>query len=65
MGRESSMLEHNGEVRAGLADQNAPAPRELAHTQPLPPRDRGKAAWTCLTAISVISMITWGMIPDN
>lgn len=26
----------------------------------LPPRDRGRAAWTCLAAISVISMATWG-----
>ncbi|KAF3042471.1 hypothetical protein E8E12_009952 [Didymella heteroderae] len=25
-----------------------------------PPRDRGKDAWTCLAAISAISMVTWG-----
>lgn len=29
----------------------------------LPPRDRGRAAWTCLMAISVISMATWGEQP--
>ena len=28
----------------------------------LPPRDRGVAAWTCLVAISVISMVTWGKL---
>ncbi|KAH6639091.1 major facilitator superfamily domain-containing protein [Boeremia exigua] len=32
--------------------------REIADA--LPPRDRGRAAWTCLAAISAISMSTWG-----
>lgn len=43
-----------------------PAP-DTAHeeTRPssrddLPPRDCGKDAWTCLAAISAISMVTWG-----
>lgn len=26
----------------------------------LPPRDRGRAAWTSLVAVSVIAMATWG-----
>lgn len=28
----------------------------------LPPRDQGRAAWTCLVAISAISMATWGAL---
>jgi hypothetical protein len=35
----------------------------LVEDTSLPPRDRGMAAWTCLAAISVISMITWGKLP--
>lgn len=65
MGRENSMLQRNGDVSVGLADQNAPAPEELTDGRALSSRDRGRAAWTCLTAISVISMVTWGMIPYN
>ena len=28
----------------------------------LPPQDEGRAAWTCLIAISAISMATWGKL---
>lgn len=33
---------------------------EQRNVDDLPPRDRGRAAWTCLAAISAISMVTWG-----
>ncbi|KAH7381966.1 major facilitator superfamily domain-containing protein [Cadophora sp. MPI-SDFR-AT-0126] len=60
MGRSDSMLEHDGRNSVVLETQSPSARDEVLHAQDLPPRDRGRAAWTCLAAVSVISMITWG-----
>jgi hypothetical protein len=42
----------------------SPSPERADHSieEGLPPRDEGIAAWTCLIAISAISMATWGAL---
>jgi hypothetical protein len=35
---------------------------DMASEQELPPRDGGRAAWTTLTAVSMIITITWGVL---
>lgn len=42
--------------------KSSPSPERTIHSdeEGLPPQDRGRPAWTCLTAISAISMATWG-----
>ncbi|KAG4440087.1 hypothetical protein IFR05_004430 [Cadophora sp. M221] len=47
------------DTEVGLQEQTSSSREEQLQGQDLPPRDHGRAAWTCLTAISVISMITW------
>lgn len=53
-------------VSSGLIDEATARGPRSDETQrdvsgrALPPRDRGVAAWTCLSAISAISMATWG-----
>jgi hypothetical protein len=63
---------HPAPLEKGIATGAEPVPlpgssglenHEIMPEDDLPPRDRGRAAWTCLTAISVISMATWGEQP--
>ncbi|KAF1932582.1 MFS general substrate transporter [Didymella exigua CBS 183.55] len=43
-----------------LEPNSSPEWTEIDSEDNIPPRDRGKAAWRCLAAISAISMVTWG-----
>lgn len=49
---------HMATTKTGHEDPRQDVVAELQNE--LPPRDRGRAAWTTLTAISAIAMATWG-----